>query len=493
MAQFAMTSHSAFRSGSCFSKFIASAIALSVSTALSFQATAQVFNNLHNLAFVDGTGPVANLIVSSNTLYGATRTYGGGNAGGSGSVFSMNVNGSGFTNLHTFSAIAPEAGNLAGSLVLSGGLLYGTATFGGSSNYGAIFAIGTNGLGLTNLFNFQSTGSDFPYPNSVGAYPLAGLILIGNTFFGTANGGGTNGGGTFFAVNTNGTGFTNLYNFSFATGNYPSKDLILAGGVFYGTTGSGGDHGVGTIFKINTNGAGYTNFYSFSQTSGPDRTNNDGAFPACSLVLSGTNLYGTASEGGDLGGGTVFMIDTNGTAITTLHAFAATNGITGVNVGGARPRSGLTLVSNVLYGITFTGGTSGNGTVYKINTDGSGFTTLYNFSATNGFGTNGTGGGTNFDGAHPVGGLLFAGGTLYGTASEGGTASFGTIFSISFPPTLTIALAGTNAIVTWPSNVTGFNLESTTNLSSVWNAVSGQYSVTNPVLGRQKFFRLKSP
>jgi uncharacterized repeat protein (TIGR03803 family) len=321
------------------------------------------------------------------------------------------------------------------------------------------------------------------------------MMLVGNTLYGTGNGGGTNGGGTLFAVTTNGTGFTNLHNFSFATGNYPSRDLILAGGAFYGTTGSGGSSGVGTIFKINTNGTGYTNFYSFSQPSGPDRTNSDGAFPACSLVLLGTNLYGTAAEGGDLGGGTIFVTDTNATAFMVLHAFPTTNGITGTNVGGARPSSGLTLAGNELYGTTFTGGTGGSGTVFKMNTDGSGFTTLYNFSVTNGMGTNGTGAGTNFDGAHPVGGLLFAGGTLYGTASEGGTAGFGTVFSISFPPTLTIKLFGTNAILTWPTNVAGFNLQSTTNLppSAAWDPVAGQYSVTNPISGRQKFYRLKSP
>ena len=291
-----MTSHANFPSVACFFKIITRAIPF-FCAALSLPANAQVFNNLHSLVFLDGTGPVANLIWSSNTLYGTTRIYGGGNAGGYGSVFSMNLNGSGFTNLHTFSAIAPEAGNLNSGLILFGGKLYGTATFGGSSNYGSVFAIGTNGLGLTNLFNFESTGPDFPYPNNIGAYPIAGLTLIGNTFYGLANGGGTNGGGTLFAMNTNGTGFTNLHNFSFATGNNPSRDLLYAGGVFYGTTFSGGDHAVGTVFKINTNGSGFTNFYNFSQTSGPDRTNYEGAFPACSLVLAGTNLYGTVAEG----------------------------------------------------------------------------------------------------------------------------------------------------------------------------------------------------
>jgi uncharacterized repeat protein (TIGR03803 family) len=451
----------------------------------------QVFVNLHNLAFIDGTGPYANLILFSNVLYGTTHKYGGGTAGGDGSVFKLNTDGSGFTNLHTFSGIAPESGNLNGAVVLSGGTLYGTATFGGGLDHGAVFAIGTNGLGLANLYSFS------PNPNSTnldGVYPIAGLLLVGNLFYGTANGGGANNSGTLFAVNTNGTGFTNLHNFSFATGNYPSKDLILGGGTLFGATGSGGNSGYGTLFRISTNGSAYSNFYNFTASSGPDKTNSDGAFPSCSLVLSGTNLYGTASEGGDLGGGTLFTVDTNGDGFTVLHAFDRTNGITGTNVGGAHPASGVTLVSNVLYGTTMVGGPSGNGTVFKINTDGSGFTTLYNFSATNGLGTNGIGG-TNFDGAHPVGGVVFANGTLYGTASEGGTAGFGTVFSLSSAPTLAITLLGTNAIVTWPSNVTGYNLQSTTNLTppSAWNAVSGQYSVTNPIVTRQKFFRLMHP
>ena len=124
---------------------------------LAIQATGQtVFNNLHNLVYTNGTGPLASLIVSGNTLYGTTHNYGGGLGGGSGCVFRMNTDGSGFTNLHTFSGIAPDAGYLSGDLVLSGGTLYGTAAFGGDLDHGCVFAIGTNGLGLTNLYNFST-------------------------------------------------------------------------------------------------------------------------------------------------------------------------------------------------------------------------------------------------------------------------------------------------------------------------------------------------
>jgi uncharacterized repeat protein (TIGR03803 family) len=433
------------------------------------------------------------LIISGNTLYGTARNYGSLTLPGDGygTVFRMNTDGSGFTNIHCFSGIAPEGGNMDGSVVLQGNTLYTTAAFGGGSNYGCVLAINIDGTGETNLHNFTQTGPNFPYTNSDGSYPSAGLLLVGNLLYGTANGGGTNGGGTLFTLNTNGTGFTILHHFSFPTGNYPARDLLLSAGTLYGTTGSGGSSGVGTIFKINTNGTGYTNFYNFPSSSGSPQTNVDGAFPACNLVLSGSTLYGTTTEGGDFGSGTIFSVDTNGDNFTVLHVFSVTNAA-GINADGAKPQSGLTLVGNVLYGTTSMGGSAGNGTVFQIHTDGSGFTNLHVFSATNGIGSTGVGG-TNLDGAHPIGGLLYSGGTLFGTTSQGGTLGNGAIFSITFPPTLTINLAGTNAILTWPSNVTGFNLQVTTNLAGTWDSLAGQYNVTNPMVGRQKFYRLASP
>ena len=76
--------------------------------------------------------------------------------------------------------------------------------------------------------------------NSDGANPYAGLILSGNTLYGTANGGGSSGNGTVFAVNTNGTGFTNLHSFTAylvnnSDGAYPEAGLILSGNTLYGT------------------------------------------------------------------------------------------------------------------------------------------------------------------------------------------------------------------------------------------------------------------
>jgi hypothetical protein len=96
--------------------------------------------------------------------------------------------------------------------------------------------------------------------------------------------------------------------------------------------------------------------------------------------------------------------------------------------------------------------------------------------------------------------LILSGNTLYGTATgggyQGGFTGNGTVFSLSLgsisPPQLTINSSGANVILTWPTNATGFTLESTTNLAPpvIWTTVSGQNAVTNPISARQMFYRL---
>src|SRR5258706_232383 len=124
----------------------------------------------------------------------------------------------------TFTAFNPDGANPYAGLILSGNTLYGTAYLGGSSGNGAGFAVNTDGTGFTNLHSFAG------YPTD-GADPQAGLILSGNTLYGTASQGGISGQGTVFAVNTDGTGFTNLHSFAgYPTdgGSYLSAGLTLS-------------------------------------------------------------------------------------------------------------------------------------------------------------------------------------------------------------------------------------------------------------------------
>src|SRR6266446_5163092 len=390
-----------------------------------------------------------------------------------------------FTVLHTFSATTspaytnsdgaiPQAGLV---LSFSGKTLYGTARYGGSSARGTVFALNTDGTGFTNLYSFTG-GSD-------GVGPSGSLILAGKTLYGTAQAGGSSGRGTVFALNTDGTGFTNLHSFTGASdGIGPSGGLTLAGNTLYGTAQGGGSSGAGTVFALNTNGAGFTTLYSFTGGS-------DGRTPFAGLILSGDTLYGTASAGGSSGNGTVFALNTNGTGFTALYSFTALAGSPSINSDGAGPSAGLVLSGNTLYGTAQAGGSLGGGTVFEVNGNGTGFTTLHSFTALNNS--------TNSDGANPSAGLMLSGNNVYGTAYGGGSAGNGTVFSLFIPPQLTIIPSRANVILTWPTNAAGFTLQSTTNLVSpaIWTNVSPgpvvlnrQNTVTNPISGTQRFYRL---
>jgi uncharacterized repeat protein (TIGR03803 family) len=396
------------------------------------------------------------------------------------------------TTLHTFPVsvlgINTDGAKPLAGPILSGNTLYGTAYIGGNNGKGAVFAVNTDSSGFTNLHSFTTLLGPFPPTNSEGADPRGGLLISGNTLYGTANAGGSSGVGTVFAVSTNGTGFTNLYNFSGGDdGVNPQGGLVLAGSTLYGTTFNGGTNGNGTVFAINTNGAGFTKLYSFTAknyngvTGG--MTNSDGTNPYAGLILSGGTLYGTASTGGDsdFGSGTVVAINTNGAGFTNLHSLTYADG--------ASPFAGLILSGKTLYGAAAFRGSSGYGTLFAVNTNGTGFTNYYNFS-----------GGS--DGAYPEGSVILSGNTLYGTAEGGDSSSAnGNVFSLAlvFAPRLNIIRSGTNVIVTWTNTASGFTLLFTTNLVSpaVWTTnsplpvvINGQNTVTNPIAGTKKFYRL---
>ncbi len=364
------------------------------------------FTNLHSFTNgMDGMSPMGGLVLSGSTLYGTTEG-GGSNPSDSGAVFKIDTNGTGFAILHSFSATVTGTNSGAhpvASLALAGGTLYGTASGGGSWGHGTVFRVNSDGTGFTNLYSF--TGG------TNGDKPMGGLVLSGGTLYGTTYQGGSWHVGTVFRVNTDGSGFTNLYNFgsSPVDGQEPMGGLVLSGGTLYGTTYQGGvSPGYGTVFKLNADGTGYTNLYSFRGYG-----STDGEAPEAGLVLSGSRLYGTTA------GGTVFEVSTNGTGFAVIA-----NGSEG-----AKPQAGLLLSGSTFYGTAAAGGLSGNGTVFRVNTNGTSFATLYAFTASTYDPV--SGGYTNGDGSTPRGSLVLSGSTLYGTASGGGGADAGTIFKIN--------------------------------------------------------------
>ncbi len=318
-----------------------------------------------------------------------------------------------------------------------------------------------------------------------------------------------------FSINTDGTHYTNLHSFAATSGSpdytntdgaYPGGTLVLSGKTLYGTTESAGPTGNGTVFKVNTDTTGFTNLHNFSYTSSAyPYTNNDGAVPLAGVALSGNSLYGTTYYGGTGGVGTIFGVHTDGTGFSNLHSFSPTNGPNSTNIDGAQPVAGLLAVGNTLFGTAGLGGNGGNGTVFSVNTSGSGFMTLYDFTATS----------ANFpfsngDGADPLGAVVLSGTTVYSTTAGGGNTGDGTVFALgnlTVPvtigpalPILQIALIGNDDdIVFWPTSVSNYLLQTKSSLTSgIWSnittgitIVGTNYVYTNALGGQTAFFRLE--
>src|SRR5262249_8067113 len=123
------------------------------------------------------------------------------------------------------------------------------------------------------------------------------------------------------------------------------------------------------------------------------------------------------------------------------------------NADGTVPKGGLILSGNTLYGTTWQGGTNGNGTIFEINKDGTGFALVHTFSAMSPLDST-IQIPTNTDGAGPFGGLVSSGNTLYGTTTFGGFKGKGTVFSIQISPPSLVVLSLDQSDYVFQSGVT---------------------------------------
>jgi uncharacterized repeat protein (TIGR03803 family) len=254
---------------------------------------------LHHFGDVSGDGafPYGGLLYHKGTLYGTTAD----NVpdGGLGTVFQINSTGKNYKTLYNFCSLpdCPDGGeplDLAPSLVLRDGKLYGTTLLGGGpTSYGTIFDLTLDGTEDT-LYRFDNQ-----------AEPEAGVVFDkeGNLFTTTWSGGAGRclwnevyiGCGTVLELTAAGEQKL-IHSF----GAYPGDGQLPATGLIldqednmYGTTYQGGDgcpspfHGCGTVFEITSTGDEKI-LHSFGDQPG------DGKHPYAALVLDeGGNLYGT--------------------------------------------------------------------------------------------------------------------------------------------------------------------------------------------------------
>ncbi len=307
---------------------------------------------------------------------------------------------------------APDGEDPAAGLIDVDGTLYGTTAYGGANGYdGTVFRITT--AGTEQVLHSFGHGSD-------GVFPVADLINVNGTLYGTTNAGGAYCCGTVFSVTTGGAEKV-VHSFSndHEGGSSLHAGLIDVDEMLYGTTmrGSYTTHhcGCGTVFSLTTGGT-LRVLRSFGK-------GNDGYWLSAGLIDLNGLLYGTTYAGGAYGrggssgeqvGGVVFSMTMDGKE-KVLHAF-------GKGTDGLGPDASLIDVNGTLYGTTEYGGGRNRGTVFSITTSGK-EKVVYSF-------------GDPPDGATPHGGLIDVNGTLYGTTSGGGAYSYlgihgGTVFSVT--------------------------------------------------------------
>jgi uncharacterized repeat protein (TIGR03803 family) len=207
-----------------------------------------------------------------------------------------------------------------------------------------------------------------------------------------------------------------LHNFNSKDGSTPGGLIFDGSGNIYGTTSDGGKYGAGTVFELSPKtGGGWAETVLHSFGSG-----KDGVFPEPSLIFDRSgNLYGTTDLGGKYEYGMAFELSPKaggGWTEAVLHNFNK-NGKDGIY-----PWSGLIVDANGnLYGTTWEGGEYGDGTVFELSPEtGGGWTEtiLHSFNGK--------------DGVLPEAALtLDAFGNLYGTTFQGGKNGTGTVFELS--------------------------------------------------------------
>lgn len=289
------------------------------------------------------------------------------------------------------------------------GNYWGTTISGGPANDGTIYRMKPDGTWEVVIF-FDDAGTQHR-----GRTPCGRLTFDGQgNLWGATSIGGENNRGTVFKYNITSGAFTTVHHFRIVIPNRivdPQTGLTPDGkGFMWGTTPS-------AIYKINIASGAMTPVLSFSGTIGP----NKGLGVYAELTHDGGDyLWGCTQSGGTADRGTIFKVNVNTGALTTVVELTGNSGA----AKGSYPSAPLYQdASGYLWGTTVYGGTQGLGTVYKIHATSGQFTTVAEFTGDSGA----------MRGENPVSTLTPADdGTLWGVTSRGGFLfSIGTIFKVN--------------------------------------------------------------
>lgn len=401
--------------------------------------------------------PKSELVSDGAGNFWGTSYQGG--AGNFGTIFKVNINTGTLTNVVEFTGTTGAAlGNHPSPELASDGLgnFWGTCYQGGtgSPNSGTIFKVNIATGTLTTILSFATASA----PGAEN--PSAGLTADGaGNFWGTTQGSFSSPGGTVFKINI-GSGvltFQTLFKNGLSDGlaGEPHNPLVTDNaGSLWGTTYAGPGTGPGTIFKVNPATGVATRVAVFNGTS--ERLGAGG------LVDDGAGFFwGVTSQGGGTSKGSVFKVNATTGIVSTMATFTGTTGATK----GSQPFAGLASDGlGFLWGSANGGGASSNGTIYKMNIATGAFALLAEFTGSSGAvpGTGPTAVLIN-DGA----------GNMWGTVRQGGTTGFGTIFKINATTgifTNVITFTGTSGAAKGSTPWSGLTSDGAGNL---WGTTSG--------------------
>lgn len=185
-----------------------------------------------------------------------------------------------------------------------------------------------------------------------------------------ASGGNDLNAGTLFQFDPELIEFNVKFEFeSYPHGNSPGGRLVFIGNKAYGTTSGGGENDKGVLYVYDLETEEKTTLHHFDSETG--------GIPGLEPLLVEGKLYGGTTEGGTSDAGVLYEFDPTTGTYTVLHEFDNTND-------GKSLVAGLAATDDVLYGITYEGGTSGLGTFFKYELFNQSFTLLHTLTDTQG-------------------------------------------------------------------------------------------------------------
>ena len=221
------------------------------------------YNPIHNFTMdSSGFGPVGGLLALSNgMLYGTT--YSGG-LYGMGTIFAFNPVSRTFYDLHDFTDSTGSLPYLGTLMQGADGKLYGMVNSGGALGVGVIYSLDLNGNVYTDVHDFDGAN---------GGAPDGGLMqATDGNLYGMTNMGGLNNLGTIFKFNSATSAYSVIFNFDNLSGSAPVRNLTQSStGKLFGTTPRGGSGNTGVIFSYDIVSNIYSKVFEFDSLGGvPD-------------------------------------------------------------------------------------------------------------------------------------------------------------------------------------------------------------------------------